>query len=226
MIEVCTLYCFFATEMGKAKLVKFAEFDSFSNTFDASCNLKGQWNNWFNNNNPIVLELACGKGDYTLGLARMNPNINYIGVDIKGNRLWRGAKTALEEGLSNVAFLRIPIDNISEYFATNEVYEIWITFPDPQPQKERKRLSSPKFLKTYREIAQPQALMNVKTDSDLFYEFTLETAQEEKLEVLKNISDVYAMPIVPEVLQIRTYYESIWLGMGRIIKYVQYRLNP
>lgn len=226
MIEVCTLYCFFATEMGKAKLVKFAEFDSFSNTFDASCNLKGQWNNWFNNNNPIVLELACGKGDYTLGLARMNPNINYIGVDIKGNRLWRGAKTALEEGLSNVAFLRIPIDNISEYFATNEVHEIWITFPDPQPQKERKRLSSPKFLKTYREIAQPQALMNVKTDSDLFYEFTLETAQEEKLEVLKNISDVYAMPIVPEVLQIRTYYESIWLGMGRIIKYVQYRLNP
>jgi len=226
MIEVCALYCFFAPVMGKAKLVKFAEFDSFSNTFDASCNLKGQWNSWFNNNNPIVLELACGKGDYTLGLARMNPNINYIGVDIKGNRLWRGAKTALEEGLSNVAFLRIPIDNIGQYFETNEVHEIWITFPDPQPQKERKRLSSPKFLKTYREIAQPQALMNVKTDSDLFYEFTLETAQEEKLEVLQNISDVYAMPIVPEVLQIRTYYESIWLGMGRIIKYVQYRLNP
>jgi len=212
--------------MGKAKLVKFAEFDSFSNTFDANCTLKGKWNTWFENNHPIVLELACGKGDYTLGLARLNPNINYIGIDIKGNRLWRGAKTALEENLKNVAFLRIPIDNIQEYFAAGEVHEIWITFPDPQPQKERKRLSSPKFLKEYRKITSPMAWVNVKTDSDLFYEFTVETATEEKLHIDSNIDNVYEQANVSEVLSIKTYYETMWLAMGRTIKYVKFRLNP
>ncbi|MFY7757277.1 MAG: tRNA (guanosine(46)-N7)-methyltransferase TrmB [Flavobacterium stagni] len=212
--------------MGKAKLVKFAEFDSFSNTFNADCNNKGKWNLWFGNNNPIVLELACGKGDYTLGLARLHPHINYIGIDIKGNRLWRGAKTALEEKLNNVAFLRIPIDNIQQYFETNEVSEIWITFPDPQPQKERKRLSSTKFLNEYRKIATKDAFVNVKTDSDLFYEFTLETAADEKLDVEVNIPNVYAQPEVSDILNIKTYYETMWLGMGRTIKYIKYKLNP
>lgn len=211
--------------MGKAKLIKFAEFDSFSNTFNADCNNKGSWNNWFRNTNPIVLELACGKGDYTLGLARLNPDINYIGIDIKGNRLWRGAKTALEENLTNVAFLRIPIDNIQEYFAIDEVDEIWITFPDPQPQKERKRLSSPKFLKEYRKIAKSNAWINVKTDSDLFYEFTLETAKEEHLPIEINIPNVYQQTLVSDVLSIKTYYETMWLEMGRTIKYVKFRLN-
>jgi len=212
--------------MGKAKLVKFAEFDSFSNTFNADCNNKGKWNLWFGNNNPIVLELACGKGDYTLGLARLHPHINYIGIDIKGNRLWRGAKTALEEKLNNVAFLRIPIDNIQQYFETNEVSEIWITFPDPQPQKERKRLSSTKFLNEYRKIATKDAFVNVKTDSDLFYEFTLETAADEKLDVEVNIPNVYAQPEVSDILNIKTYYETMWLEMGRTIKYIKYKLNP
>jgi len=212
--------------MGKAKLVKFAEFDSFSNTFNADCNNKGKWNLWFGNNNPIVLELACGKGDYTLGLARLHPHINYIGIDIKGNRLWRGAKTALEEKLNNVAFLRIPIDNIQQYFETNEVSEIWITFPDPQPQKERKRLSSTKFLNEYRKIATKDAFVNVKTDSDLFYEFTLETAADEKLDVEVNIPNVYAQPEVSDILNIKTYYETMWLGMGRTIKYIKFKLNP
>jgi tRNA (guanine-N7-)-methyltransferase len=212
--------------MGKAKLVKFAEFDSFSNTFNADCNNKGKWNLWFGNNNPIVLELACGKGDYTLGLARLHPHINYIGIDIKGNRLWRGAKTALEEKLNNVAFLRIPIDNIQQYFETNEVSEIWITFPDPQPQKERKRLSSTKFLNEYRKIATKDAFVNVKTDSDLFYEFTLETAADEKLDVEVNIPNVYTQPEVSDILNIKTYYETMWLGMGRTIKYIKYKLNP
>jgi tRNA (guanine-N7-)-methyltransferase len=212
--------------MGKAKLVKFAEFDSFSNTFNADCNNKGKWNLWFGNGNPIVLELACGKGDYTLGLARLHPHINYIGIDIKGNRLWRGAKTALEEKLNNVAFLRIPIDNIQQYFETNEVSEIWITFPDPQPQKERKRLSSTKFLNEYRKIATKDAFVNVKTDSDLFYEFTLETAAEEKLDVVVNVPNVYAQREVSDILNIKTYYETMWLGMGRTIKYIKYKLNP
>jgi len=212
--------------MGKAKLVKFAEFASFSNTFNAACNNKGKWNLWFGNNNPIVLELACGKGDYTLGLARLHPHINYIGIDIKGNRLWRGAKTALEEKLNNVAFLRIPIDNIQQYFETNEVSEIWITFPDPQPQKERKRLSSTKFLNEYRKIATKDAFVNVKTDSDLFYEFTLETAADEKLDVEVNIPNVYAQPEVSDILNIKTYYETMWLEMGRTIKYIKYKLNP
>ncbi len=213
-------------KMGKAKLLKFAEFDSFSNTFNAECKNKGKWKEWLGNNNPIVLELACGKGDYTLGLARLHPHINYIGIDIKGNRLWRGAKTALEEQLGNVAFLRIPIDNIQEYFAAGEVDEIWITFPDPQPQKERKRLSSPKFLHEYRKIAKNDAYINVKTDSDLFYEFTLETAQLENLTVEINIPNVYKQPVVSDILSIKTYYETMWLGMGRTIKYVKFRLNP
>ncbi|MFN5889539.1 MAG: tRNA (guanosine(46)-N7)-methyltransferase TrmB [Bacteroidota bacterium] len=212
--------------MGKAKLIKFAEFDSFSNTFNADCTNKGKWNQWFGNNNPIVLELACGKGDYTLGLARLHPHINYIGIDIKGNRLWRGAKTAIEENLCNVAFLRIPIDNIQQYFETDEVSEIWITFPDPQPQKERKRLSSPKFLNEYRKIATKDAFVNVKTDSDLFYEFTLETAAAENLEVAINIPNVYTQAEVSDILNIKTYYETLWLGMGRTIKYVKYKLNP
>jgi tRNA (guanine-N7-)-methyltransferase len=212
--------------MGKAKLIKFAEFDSFSNTFNADCTHKGSWKQWFGNSNPIILELACGKGDYTLGLARLHPHINYIGIDIKGNRLWRGAKTALEENLSNVAFLRIPIDNIQQYFEANEVSEIWITFPDPQPQKERKRLSSPKFLNEYRKIAKKDAFIHVKTDSDLFYEFTLETANEEKLEVEVNIPNVYSQAEVSDILNIKTYYETMWLGMGRTIKYIKYKLNP
>ncbi len=217
--------CFFCTGMSKGKLEKFSEFDAFENTLDFNDNTKGKWHVIFGNNNPIVLELACGKGDYTTGLAKRNPQFNYIGIDIKGNRLWRGAKTAIEEKLTNVRFLRIQIDFIEKYFAPEEVSEIWITFPDPQPAKPRKRLTSSRFLSHYRQIATPDTTINLKLDSDLFYESTLETIAEEGLEIIENIPDVYKMPCKAELKEIQTFYENIWLKEGRIIKYLKFRLN-
>jgi tRNA (guanine-N7-)-methyltransferase len=211
--------------MSKNKTEKFLEFDGFENTLDFNSETKGKWKEIFGNSNPLVLELACGKGDYTLGLAAMEPNRNFIGIDIKGNRLWRGAKSAIEQKLDNVRFLRIQIDFIEKYFAADEVAEIWITFPDPQPSKSRKRLTSSKFLGLYRNIAQQNCLVNLKTDSDLFYESTLETIAEEKLEITENISNVYAMEHVSDILQIKTFYENIWLKEGRTIKFIQFKLN-
>lgn len=211
--------------MSKPKLIKFAEYNSFENTLDVSDNTKGRWSEIFGNTNPIVIELACGKGDYTIGLARLNPGINYIGIDIKSNRMWTGAKTAIIESISNVRFLRIPIDSIIDYFEPNEVSEIWITFADPQPQKERKRLSSFKFLNLYRQIAPPNALVNVKTDSELFFESTLEQIKRDNLNLSICYDDVYALDPVPLILQIQTYYERMWLGMGRTIKYCQFTLG-
>lgn len=212
--------------MSKNKTEKFREFEAFSNTLDFNSDTKGRWHEIFGNHNPLVLELACGKGDYAVGMARMFPGKNFIGVDIKGNRLWRGAKTAIEEGLGNVRFLRIQIDFIEKHFAPGEVSEIWITFPDPQPSKARKRLSSSKFLGIYRNIAQADTLVNLKTDSDLFYDSTLETIAEERLQILENIPDVYRLDPVPEILEIKTYYERMWLTEGRTIKFLKFRLFP
>ena len=205
----------------KNKLAKFAEFDAFENTFDYSHDTKGKWSEIFGNNHPIVVEFACGKGEYSIGLAKLNPHINYIGVDIKGNRLWKGAKMALEAGLQNVRFLRIQIDNAAQYFAPGEVHEAWITFPDPQPQKRYKRLCSGKFLNIYREIMSPNCLLNIKTDSDLFYETALEQAVMDGLQVEANINDVYALDPLPEFLNIQTFYEHIWLKEGKKIKYLR-----
>lgn len=212
--------------MSKPKLIKFEEYKQFPNTFDVEDTAnKGQWRNIFGNDNPIVIELACGKGDYTVGLARMNPEVNYIGIDIKSNRMWTGAKAALDQKLTNVRFLRTHIDHITEFFDTNEVDEIWITFADPQPHKPRKRLSSYKFLNLYRQIAGERTLVNIKTDSDLFYESSLEQAQQDQLTILSKIDNVYLMNPVPEFLKIQTYYEKMWLGMGRTIKYCQFVLG-
>jgi tRNA (guanine-N7-)-methyltransferase len=211
--------------MSKNKTVKFQEFDAFHNTLDFNSDTKGRWAEIFGNTNPLVLELACGKGDYAIGLAKLFPDMNFVGVDIKGNRLWRGAKTALDEGLDNVRFLRIQIDFIEKHFDANEVSEIWITFPDPQPQKARKRLSSPKFLNLYRNIANSNAVVNLKCDSDLFYESTLETIAQEQLPVLENIPNIYSNPTVSEILEIKTFYERIWLSEGRTIKYLKFGLN-
>jgi len=211
--------------MSKPKLIKFAEYNSFENTLDVSDKTKGRWSEIFGNTNPIVIELACGKGDYTIGLARLNPEINYIGIDIKSNRMWTGAKTAIVESISNVRFLRIPIDSIIDYFGPNEVSEIWITFADPQPQKERKRLSSFKFLNLYRQVAPPNALVNVKTDSELFFESTLEQIKRDNLKLSICYDDVYSLVPVPIILQIQTYYERMWLVMGRTIKYCQFTLG-
>lgn len=205
----------------KNKLIKFAEFEAFENTYDYTHETKGKWGEIFGNDHPIVVEFACGKGEYSLGLAKLNPHINYIGIDIKGNRLWRGAKSALELGLTNVRFLRIQIDNAASYFETDEIHEAWITFPDPQPHKRTKRLCSGKFLNIYREIMHAQGKLNIKTDSDLFYQTALEQAVLDGLTVEANINDVYALRPLPEFLNIQTYYENIWLRAGKKIKYVR-----
>jgi tRNA (guanine-N7-)-methyltransferase len=165
--------------MGKDKLRKFAEVATFKNVvqLDAGKIFKGKWSSdFFGNGKPLILELACGKGEYTVNLAKMFPDYNFLGIDFKGNRIWRGAKTALEEGIDNVGFLRIQIETILEHFAENEVAEIWITFPDPQPQdsREKKRLTNPKFLEKYRSILQDSGIMHLKTDNDGFFAYTME----------------------------------------------------
>jgi tRNA (guanine-N7-)-methyltransferase len=202
--------------VGKDKLRRFAEIDTFSNVLqlDAGKALKGIWAiNQFKNNNPVVLELACGKGEYTVNLAQLFPNKNFIGVDYKGNRLWRGAKTALEENVNNVAFLRIQIENLLDYFDAGEIDEIWITFPDPQPQlsRERKRLTSSRFLNMYKIILKPGAYINLKTDNDGLHAYTAEKITELKLDLHIKTEDLYHSPYANDVLSIKTYYEKKYL---------------
>ena len=210
----------------KGKLQKFAEVTAFSNCYERAAELKGKWaTHVFKNNNPITLELACGKGEYTLGLAKRFPDRNFIGVDIKGNRIWKGAKYALENNMHNVAFHRIMIGNIEDYFAPNEIDEFWITFPDPQHAKKRKRLTNPMFLDRYRNISRPQPIMNLKSDSTRFYEYTKEVISEQNLEVISDSNDIYNWDEIPELLaNIQTFYEKMWLSEGKKIKYLKYRL--
>ena len=210
----------------KGKLQKFAEVTAFSNCYERATELKGKWaTHVFKNDNPITLELACGKGEYTLGLAKRFPDRNFIGVDIKGNRIWKGAKYALENNMHNVAFHRIMIGNIEDYFALGEIDEFWITFPDPQHAKKRKRLTNPMFLQRYRNISNPHPIMNLKSDSTRFYEYTLEVIAEQNLEVFENSDDIYQWDAIPEYLaNIQTFYEKMWLEDGKKIKYLKYRL--
>lgn len=213
--------------MGKDKLRKFAEVATFENVvqLDAGKEYKGQWaSKFFGNNMPVVLELACGKGEYTVNLAKMFPNKNFIGVDYKGNRIWRGAKTALEEGIKNVGFLRIQIETILEHFAENEISEIWITFPDPQPQesREKKRLTNPNFLERYKLILKQDGIMHLKTDNDGFYAYTLEQIDALKLTKFKETTDLYKSNLVDDVLSIKTYYERKYLAVDKNINYVQW----
>lgn len=213
--------------MGKDKLRRFAEIDTFSNVLqlDAGKELKGQWANiQFKNNNPVVLELACGKGEYTVNLAQLFPNKNFIGVDYKGNRIWRGAKTALEEGVNNVAFLRIQIESILEYFAPEEVDEIWITFPDPQPQvgREKKRLTSPRFLDMYKHIMKTGGNVNLKTDNDGLHAYTAEKIGELELILHAKTEDLYHSEFDNEVLSIKTYYEKKYLKDNKNINYLKF----
>ena len=223
--------------MGKNKLFRFSENATYAHvvqpTFTelqaADLPFKGKWNSdFFQRDAPLVLELGCGGGEYTVGLARLQPNKNYIGVDIKGARIWRGAKTAHDEGLKNVGFLRTHVDHILRCFGKHEVSEIWLTFSDPQIGKARKRLTSPLFLARYKEILKPDGLIHLKTDSPLLYEYTLEQIAEHKLPTYEKSAEVYA-ELVPRVsaeeqavLNIRTYYEQMWLKEGRAIHYVRF----
>ena len=220
--------------MGKNKLARFAENETFANLFQLTYEqvtkegfaLKGKWNKeFFKNDNPIVLELGCGKGEYTVGLAKKYPNKNFIGIDIKGARLWRGCKTSNEDKMTNVAFVRTHIQMIESYFAENEVSEIWITFPDPQLKKPNKRLTCERFLKLYKNILKQDGIVHLKTDSQELYEYTKdEVLIPTKREILYNTNDLYNSDFKEDVIEIQTFYEAMYLKIGKPITYLKFRL--
>lgn len=218
--------------MGKNKLKKFADMDSFHCALQYPREVLlsegfpyvGKWNEGvFTHSGPITLELGCGKGEYTVALAKANPDRNYIGVDIKGARMWTGAKEVEETGISNAAFLRSEIENIDKFFAPGEVDEIWITFPDPQMQKTRKRLTSSRFLQMYGKFLRPGGVINLKTDSPFLYEYTKRLATLNEFEIIMITDDLYGSGLADPVSSIKTYYESQWLSRGKKIKLISMR---
>ncbi|MBU2939059.1 tRNA (guanosine(46)-N7)-methyltransferase TrmB [Lacinutrix sp. C3R15] len=221
----------------KNKLKRFRENETFKNVFqptrealvDAEYKLKGNWNTtFFKNNNPLVLELGCGKGEYSVALAKKYPNKNFIGIDIKGARFWRGAKTAIEENIPNVAFIRTQIELVEYVFAENEVDEIWITFPDPQIKYKRTkhRMTNSQFLKRYKTILKPEGIMNLKTDSEFMHGYTLGLLHGEGHEVLYANHNVYKQEGSPEeVTSIQTFYESQYLSQDKAITYIRFKIK-
>ncbi len=188
--------------------------------------LKGSWaNKFFKNNNPLILELGCGKGEYTVELATKNPGINYIGVDIKGARLWKGAKLALERELTNVAFIRTNIELINQFFAPDEVSEIWLTFPDPQMRKTRKRLTSTTFIEKYRCFLKPDGVVHLKTDSNFQYNYSRSMAMLNDFEILADTDNVYEWEHLNDTLRILTFYEKQWIDRGIRIKYISFKVH-
>jgi tRNA (guanine-N7-)-methyltransferase len=215
--------------MGQKKLIRFEAIKSFPNVLQYPEGMPGQWATFFSNNHPLTLELACGKGEYTVGLAKMHPDHNFIGVDIKGNRIYVGAKHCLEENIPNAAFLRTHIDKLPDYFARNEVAEIWLTFPDPQLRKSRatRRLTHPKFIRLYQQILHPGGRIHLKTDSPVLYQFTKWVAEMYHLTILEDIPDIHS-GAMKEELKIKTHYESLDIAQSRRIYYVCFTLteNP
>ncbi|HSW68411.1 MAG TPA: tRNA (guanosine(46)-N7)-methyltransferase TrmB [Bacteroidales bacterium] len=221
--------------MSKNKLARFEESRNFPNLIQAGYfeliqkyHLRGNWaQNHFHNSNPIVLELGCGKGEYTLALARKNADANYIGIDNKGARLWRGCRTAIEDGVSNVAFFRTRIEQIEQIFAPNEISGIWITFPDPHPQnsKSEKRLTSPRFLEHYRNILVPESIIHLKTDELQLFEYTLNVIKEKRMQLLFHSFDLYNEATFEEASLVQTFYEKSFLAQGKKIKYLRFRIS-
>lgn len=222
--------------MGKGKLHKFQENASFEHVIEPEVkgyvgedhDLKGKWRtDFFKNDKPIVLELGCGKGEYSVGLAKTFADKNFIGVDIKGARIWRGAKTSHELGLKNISFLRTRIEVINSFFTDNEIDEIWVTFPDPQMKKRRakKRLTSPIFLSKYQKFIKNKGIIHLKTDSSFLYEYTHEVAKFNELEIIKNTDNLYAENWVDEVLSIQTHYEKLHIDDGDNINYISFYLD-
>ncbi|WP_460220714.1 tRNA (guanosine(46)-N7)-methyltransferase TrmB [Psychroserpens sp. MEBiC05023] len=221
----------------KNKLKRFKENETFNNVFqpkrdelvNANYQLKGHWNTKvFKNDNPLVLELGCGRGEYSVELARQNPNKNFIGIDIKGARFWRGAKTAIEDNIPNVAFLRTQIELVDFAFAQHEVDEIWITFPDPQIKYKRTkhRMTNSEFLKRYKTILKPDGVVNLKTDSEFMHGYTLGLLHGEGHEVLYANHNVYKQEGSPkEVTSIQTYYESQYLELNKPITYIRFKIK-
>lgn len=227
---------------GKGKLLKWEEMKTFGNVveptteevFRKDYTLKGKWKTEiFKNNNPIVLELGCGKGEYSVGMAEQYPEKNFIGVDIKGNRIWRGAKTAFLNKMNNVHFLRTQIDHIASFFAEGEVDEIWITFPDPQPKDrlERKRLTSPMFINRYAGFLKPGGIIHLKTDHEGFFRYTLSEIERCKFKLLESTFSLYDEmaenldPKTQEILNIRTFYENLFSAKGHSIHYCRFQLK-
>lgn len=213
--------------MGQKKLQRFAEIKTFPNVLEYPDGMKGQWKGFFHNGNPVILELACGKGEYAAGLARLHPDQNFIGIDIKGNRMWAGAKTALKEGLKNVAFLRTQIEKITDYFADGEVAEIWITFPDPQLRVSRakKRLTHPRFLRLYQQIMNGNGKVHLKTDSPDLYQFTKQVISLYQLNLQQDLDDVYSLCEISDDLKIKTHYELLDIAKSNRVHYLQFQLN-
>jgi len=212
--------------MGQKKLKRFAELTTFPNVLQYPENMRGEWNEFFGNTNPIVLELACGKGEYALSLGKQYPSMNFIGVDLKGNRIWVGAKKALQEQLKNIAFLRTQIDRIHDYFDPGEISEIWIPFPDPQlrTSKARKRLTHPKFLRLYKQFLKPGGYIHLKTDSPVLYRFTKRVIEQYHCPLHDDLDDLYRQKDVAEELKIKTHYESLDIAGNRRVHYLKFSL--
>ena len=218
-------YAIFEFKMAQKKLFRFGQIKTFKNVLEYPENIKGNWHNFFGNKNPIALELACGRGEYTIGLAEMHANKNFIGIDIKGNRMYIGAKKALQNNLSNAAFLRTQIEMLDNYFSPGEVDDIWITFPDPQlrTSKAKKRLTHPRFLRLYQKLLKPGGSIHLKTDSPQLYTFTLLVIEKYGLQLLKKSGNVYAVKHPPE-LAIKTFYENLDIAQSKKIHYLQFCL--
>jgi|SRR5664279_2852649 len=212
--------------MGQKKLIRFKAIHSFANVLQYPENMPGKWKGFFKNENPIVLELACGKGEYTVGLSRMYPGKNIIGVDLKGNRIYSGALVCLQQNLTNAAFLRTQIDKINDYFLPGEVSEIWITFPDPQLRTSRakKRLTHPRFLRLYQDILKPGGPVHLKTDSPVLFHFTLLMTELYGLDVQDVSEDVYARENNPGEISIKTHYEKLDIAESKKVFYLRFTL--
>ena len=212
--------------MAQKKLERFAAIKAFSNVLEYPLDMKGNWFNFFKNRNPIILELACGRGEYTIGLSLLFPNQNFIGVDVKGNRMYIGAKECLAGNISNAGFLRTQIEKLADYFVTGEVDEIWITFPDPQLRisKAKKRLTHPRFLRLYQQILKPGGFIHLKTDSPDLYLFTKKVAELYEIKLVEDLDDVYSHAVIKEELAIKTHYENLDIAQSKKIHYLKFTL--
>jgi tRNA (guanine-N7-)-methyltransferase len=211
--------------MGQKKLIRFEAIKSFPNVLQYPEGMPGKWSEFFRNSHPLTIELACGKGEYTVGLAKMYPDRNFLGIDIKGNRIYIGAKQCLEDNIANAAFLRTHIDKLPDYFSRSEIAEIWLTFPDPQLRKSRatRRLTHPKFIRIYQQILQPGGRIHLKTDSPVLYQFTKWVAEMYHLTIHEDIPDIHAGPLKEE-LKIITHYESLDIAQSKRIHYLSFTL--
>ena len=212
--------------MAQKKLERFAAIKAFSNVLEYPLDMKGNWFNFFKNRNPIILELACGRGEYTIGLSLLFPNQNFIGVDVKGNRMYIGAKECLAGNISNAGFLRTQIEKLADYFVTGEVDEIWITFPDPQLRisKAKKRLTHPRFLRLYQQILKPGGFIHLKTDSPDLYLFTKKVAELYEIKLVEDLDDVYSNAVIKDELAIKTHYENLDIAQSKKIHYLKFTL--